>query len=99
MAIRRIVIDQEQDFEIPETAPVYTSGVVCRLLSIPVWVLKQLDKEGIIKPKRTQGRDRLYSKQELKQLKYVWYLMEKRRVKVDGLKVILEIQSGTFRVG
>lgn len=83
---------------VPFEEPVFTSGVVCRLLSIPVWVLKQLDKEGIVKPSRQPGKARLYSKKELKKLQYVWYLMEKRDVKVGGIKVILEMEAHTFKI-
>ena len=77
------------DFEIRPDEPVFTSGVVCRLLGMPVWVLKTLDREKIISPTRPQGRDRLYSRMELKKLHQIWYLMEKRKVTVNGIKVIL----------
>jgi MerR family transcriptional regulator/heat shock protein HspR len=72
--------------------PVYTSGVVCRLLGIPVWVLKQLDRERVVSPSRTKGRSRLYSSRELKKLEKVWYFMSERRVNVHGVKYILEME-------
>lgn len=85
-----------QEFQIGPDEPLYTSGVVSRLLDIPVWVLKQLDREGIVSPPREEGRSRLYSKRELKKLEHVWYLMKERNVKVDGVKVILEMEEGRF---
>lgn len=90
--------EYNQDFHIHEDEPVFTSGVVCRLLSIPVWVLKQLDREKIVSPSRKGRKSRLYSKRELNKLRYVWYLMEKRDVKVGGLKVIIEMQNNTFKI-
>ena len=87
-----------EDELVPLDEPVFTSGVVCRLLSRTVYVHKQLDREGIVKPSRKPGKARLYSKNELKTLQYVWYLMEKRDVKVGGIKVILEMKSETFRM-
>ncbi len=82
-----------EEFFISIDEPIYTSGVVCKLLTIPVWVLKQLDKAGIVSPPRErEGQSRLYSKRELKTLDQVWYLMNKRKVKVDGIKVILEME-------
>jgi MerR family transcriptional regulator/heat shock protein HspR len=78
--------------------PVFTSGVVCRILAIPVWTLKQLDSEGIVSPQRREGKSRLYSQKELMKLKHVWFLMEKRGVKINGLKVILELHSGDLKL-
>lgn len=84
-------------FEIDIEEPVYTSGVICKLLGIPVWVLKQLDKEEIIRPPRKKGKARLYSKHELNQLSHIWYLMQEKHVKVTGLKIILEMEEKIWR--
>ena len=87
-------VEKFEEFFIAVDEPIYTTGVVCRLLSIPIWVLKQLDSAGIVSPPRqTAGQSRLYSKRELKKLDQVWYLMNERNVKVDGIKVILEMES------
>ncbi len=85
-----------EEFFIPNDEPIYTSGVVCKLLAIPIWVLKQLDREGIVSPPRQRlGQSRLYSKRELKKLDRVWYLMNARKVKVDGIRVILEMEAAS----
>lgn len=79
--------------------PVFTTGVVCRLIDIPVWVLKQLDREEIVSPPRKkEGKARLYSKRELKLVKHCWYYIKTRKVNVSGLKVILEIEEGRFEI-
>jgi hypothetical protein len=86
--------EEFEEFFIAIDEPIYTTGVVCRLLSIPIWVLKQLDSAGIVSPPRNMaGQSRLYSKRELKKLDQVWYLMNERKVKIDGIKVILEMES------
>lgn len=84
---------KERSIAIPDDEPVYTSGVVTRLLGIPVWVLKQLDRESVVKPPRRKGRYRFYSQNELKTLEHVWYYMNKQRVNVHGVKVILEMEA------
>jgi MerR family transcriptional regulator/heat shock protein HspR len=86
-------VPNPRGIEVAEDDPVFTSGVVCRLLGIPVWVLKQLDREKVVSPPRAKGRSRLYSKKELKQIGHVWYYMSERRVNVDGVKVILEMEA------
>lgn len=84
-------------FDVGIDEPVYTSGVVSRLLRIPVWVLKQLDKEEIISPPRKKGTSRLYSKDELNKLSHIWYVMKEKRVKVSGLKYVLEMEARIYK--
>ena len=75
--------------------PVFTTGVVCRLLDIPVWILKQLDKEEIVSPPREkEGAARLYSQRELKMIKHCWYYINEHGVNIKGLKVILRMEEG-----
>ncbi len=83
------------DVEIEMDEPVFPTGVVCRLIKIPLWVVKELDTEGIVRPIRKRGADRLYSKQDLNRLNHVWNLMQKRRVTIGHLRVVLEIQQET----
>ncbi|MDD5506260.1 MAG: MerR family transcriptional regulator [Candidatus Omnitrophica bacterium] len=82
MTVLRLKISPEE--------PVYVIGVVCRLVNIPVWTLRQLDKAGVVRPKRIGRKNRLYSLKDLKRLEYVHYLMEKKRVNIHGIKIILE---------
>ncbi len=81
-----------EPYNIHPDEPVFTSGVVSRLLSIPVWVLKQLDIEGVVSPPREENCSRLYSNRELKQLAKIWYYMREKQVKVPAIKVILEME-------
>jgi len=83
--------------EIDFDEPVYTTGVVCSLLDIPVWILKELDKENIVRPPRKKGRARLYSNRELKKIQHCWFYMKKHHVNIGGLKVILQMEQGTFK--
>lgn len=91
--------EEFEEVEIDTDMPVYTSGVVCKILGIPVWTLKQLDKEGVVSPPRKkEGQTRLYSKRELKLVERCWFYMEKHNVKVPGLKIILKMEEGTFNI-
>ena len=86
------------EFDIAPDEPVFTTGVVCRLLDIPVWVLKQLDAEGIVSPPRKRpAKARLYSKKEVQMVQHCWYYLERHGVKISGLKVILKMEQGTFK--
>lgn len=86
-----------EEVAIDPDVPIYTTGVVCSILDIPVWVLKQLDTAGIVSPPRLNNNtSRLYSKRELKRVQHCWFYMNKHKVKIAGLKVILQMEDGTF---
>ena len=82
-----------EEYPIGVDEPICTTGVVSRLLDIPVHVLKQLDEEDIVKPPRKKGKTRLYSKREIKKIEHCWRYMKERKVKIDGLRVILEMEE------
>ena len=99
MTARKEINEDYDEVFISLDEPIFTTGVVCRLIDIPVWILKQLDREQIVSPPRkTEGKARLYSKRELKLVKHCWYYMKTRKVNVNGLKVILEIEEGRFEM-
>jgi MerR family transcriptional regulator, heat shock protein HspR len=78
------------NLKIAPSEPVYVIGVVCKLVDIPIWTLRQLDKAGVVRPKRIGKKNRLYSLKDLKRLEYVHYLMENKGVNIHGVKIILE---------
>lgn len=78
------------EIQISQDEPVYVISVVSRLVDLPVWTLRQLDKAGIVSPKRIGKKSRLYSLKELKRLEYVHYLMDEKRVNIHGIKLIFE---------
>jgi len=80
------------DIHISPDEPVYVISVVSKLTELPVWTLRQLDKTGIVCPKRIGKKSRLYSLKDIKKLEYVHYLLEDRRVNIRGIKMILELE-------
>lgn len=90
--MNRSLLDHLELYNIDENEPILTSGVVCRLLKIPVWILKELDREKVVSPTRKRGCSRLYSRRELTVLRHVWYYMNEKKVNVNGIKIILELE-------
>lgn len=80
------------DIRISPDEPVYVISVVSKLVCLPVWTLRQLDKAGVVSPKRIGKKSRLYSLNDMKRLEYVHYLMEEKHVNIRGIKIILEIE-------
>ncbi len=78
------------DIQISADEPVYVISVVSRLVDIPVWTLRQLDKAGVVRPKRVGKKNRFYSLKDIRRLEYIHYLMEDKGVNLHGIKIILE---------
>lgn len=81
------------DIYISPDEPVYVISVVSKLVDLPVWTLRELDKKGVLRPKRIGKKSRLYSLKDVKRLEYIHYLMEEKRVNIHGIKIILEKES------
>lgn len=81
------------DIYISPDEPVYVISVVSKLVTLPVWTLRQLDKKGVVCPKRIGKKSRLYSLKDVRRLEYVHYLMEEKRVNIHGIKIILEREA------
>jgi MerR family transcriptional regulator/heat shock protein HspR len=78
------------DIHISPDEPVYVISVVSRLVDLPIWTLRQLDKKGIVRPKRIGKKSRFYSLKDVRRLEYVHYLMQDKHVNIHGIRIILE---------
>ena len=81
------------DIFISPDEPVYVISVVSKLVDMPVWTLRQLDKKGVVCTKRIGRKSRLYSLKDVKRLEYIHDLMEDKHVNIHGIKIILETQE------
>jgi DNA-binding transcriptional MerR regulator len=81
------------EFDIDPAAPVYVIGVVSQLVRLPVWTLRVLDREGLVRPKRRVGRARLYSLDDVRRLLRIRQLYQERRVNAEGVRIILQLEA------
>ncbi|NPV69032.1 MAG: MerR family transcriptional regulator [Firmicutes bacterium] len=72
--------------------PVYTISVAARLLRVSPQLLRQLEREGILEPARTDANARLYCENELVLLRHVCSLLREHGINLAGVKHILEIE-------
>jgi MerR family transcriptional regulator/heat shock protein HspR len=87
--------NKEEEFEVtinPDD-PLFIISVVASMVDIPVWTLRKLDEFGVVCPERIGKKARCYSKNQIKTLKYVQYLMEDKGVNISGIKIILEMEG------
>lgn len=74
------------------STPVYTIGAASRLTGIPIWTLRWIERHGLLRPSRTQGRQRLYNDFDLSRLRDIRAWMEKK-VNLAGIRVILSLRA------
>lgn len=73
--------------------PVYLISAVAEILSIHPQTLRQYEREGLIKPSRTNGKIRLYSQKDINHIKYVLTLTRELGVNLAGVDIILKLNS------
>jgi MerR family transcriptional regulator/heat shock protein HspR len=81
-----------RELNINSDEPLYVISIVSRIVHLPVWTLRELDKKDVVKPKRIGKKTRCYSLKDVKKLEYIHYLMEEKHVNISGIKIILEIE-------
>jgi len=73
--------------------PVYLISVVAKLMNIHPQTLRQYEREGLLKPSRTEGRVRLYSKRDIDKLKVILTLARDMGVNLAGIDIILQLKD------
>ena len=73
--------------------PVYLISVVAKLMDIHPQTLRQYEREGLLKPSRTEGRMRLYSQKDIDRLKVILSLARDMGVNLAGIDIILQLKE------
>jgi MerR family transcriptional regulator, heat shock protein HspR len=71
--------------------PLFVISVAARLVEMHPQTLRKYEREGLIAPSRTSGNLRLYSDQDIEQLRQVKYLVEHRGLNLAGVQLALEL--------
>lgn len=73
--------------------PVYLISAVAQILNIHPQTLRQYEREGLIKPSRTNGKIRLYSQKDIDNIKTVLTLTRDLGVNLAGVDLILKLNK------
>ncbi len=68
-------------------------SVVSEMLGIHPQTLRLYEREGFIKPKRTEGNTRLYSEEDVEKLEMILRLTRELGVNLAGVEVILSMRE------
>ena len=76
----------------PRKGKFYMISVVAKSYGIHPQTLRLYEREGLLKPSRTEGNTRLYSEDDLKQLELVLNLTRDLGVNLAGVEIILNMR-------
>ena len=74
-----------------QNEPRYVISVAAKILGIQTHTLRYYERIGIVEPSRSRGNIRLYSENDLEQLRRVKTLIEDLGVNLAGAEVILRM--------
>ncbi|HAH06859.1 MAG TPA: MerR family transcriptional regulator [Elusimicrobia bacterium] len=72
--------------------PVYTIGVVARLLKVCPATLRIWERKKLIAPRRL-GKNRFYSEADLERLKIIKRLIQDRKLNIEGVRAVINVKS------
>jgi len=79
------------DNRLPEDEPIYVISVAARLVCLHPQTLRYYDRIGLMRPTRTLGRTRLYSRGDIERLKKISRLTDDLGANLAGVEVILNM--------
>src|SRR2546430_14024679 len=81
-----------------EDLPLFTVGQVSGMLEVQQAFLQRLDEFGVVRPSRSDGGQRRYSRREVVTVQYVVSLTSEG-VTLAGIRPILELEAQVSRLG
>jgi MerR family transcriptional regulator/heat shock protein HspR len=71
----------------------YMISVVAEMYDIHPQTLRLYEREGLLKPSRTEGNTRLYTEDDLKRLEFILSLARDLGVNIAGIGIILNMRE------
>jgi len=71
---------------------VFSISHIAKMLHVHAQTLRFYERAGFVKPVRTRGETRLYSQQDIAQLRLILHLTRDMGVNLAGVEIILRMQ-------
>ncbi|HZP64381.1 MAG TPA: helix-turn-helix transcriptional regulator [Terriglobales bacterium] len=71
----------------------YMISAVAEMYSIHPQTLRLYEREGLLKPSRTEGNTRLYTDEDLQRLEFILTLARDLSVNISGIAIILQMRE------
>src|SRR5512136_1419097 len=73
--------------------PLYMISVVAEMFSVHPQTLRAYEREGLLRPARTDGNTRLYSEEDLERIELILRLTKDLGINLAGVEVILNMRE------
>src|SRR5512136_1750733 len=73
--------------------PLYMISVVAQMFGVHPQTLRAYEREGLLRPSRTDGNTRLYSEDDLERIELILRLTKDLGVNLAGVEVILTMRE------
>src|SRR5438034_2373452 len=74
-------------------AGAYMISAVAEMYGIHPQTLRLYEREGLLKPSRTEGNTRLYTDEDLERLEFILSLARELGVNISGIAIILQMRA------
>ena len=81
-----------------ENEAVYTMAVATHLTRLHPQTLRKYERLGLVRPTRTLGSMRVYSRDELERLRVIKHLVDEAGVNLAGVQRLLEVADVLQRI-
>lgn len=72
---------------------VYSIGVFCKIVDIHPQTLREYEKSGIIKPKRTKGNVRFFTDEDIEDIRFIKEMTKTLGVNLAGVDIIMRLKN------
>ncbi|MCK5742518.1 MAG: MerR family transcriptional regulator [Chlorobi bacterium] len=74
--------------QVDNNTPVYSISAAAKLVGISVHTMRMYEKEGLIIPFKPEGRNRLYSYNDVERLKCMRIHIKEKKISINAIKTI-----------
>lgn len=78
--------------------PCYVISVAARLVGLHAQSLRNYERAGLVRPTRSSGRQRLYSRADIARVRYIQRLVQDLGVNLAGVEVIMNMRERMQRM-
>ncbi len=89
---RAASVETEEPGPAPGRGKYYMISVVAKSYGVHPQTLRLYEREGLLKPSRTEGNTRLYSEDDLRQLEVILNLTRDLGVNLAGVEIVLNMR-------
>ena len=76
-----------------EREPCYVISVAARMVGLHAQSLRHYERMGLVRPSRSQGRQRLYSQSDVNRLRHIQRLIQDLGVNLAGVEVVMHMNE------